>query len=92
MDAALLDQCADGATYSHKHDHARLAAQRERVWNHILDREWHTLAEISAATGDPEASVSARLRDFRKAHFGRHVITRRRVEGQRGLYEYRLAS
>ena len=38
-------------------------------------------------TGDPEASVSARLRDLRKKRFGSHIITRRYVSD--GLWQYR---
>jgi predicted transcriptional regulator len=41
--------------------------QARRVIGCMADGAWRTLAEISAATGDPEASVSARLRDMRKA-------------------------
>jgi len=82
------DQCADGATYAHAQDHGRLAAQRWRVWVAIVDGDWHTLAELGAATGDPEASVSARLRDFRKVKFGGHTIERSRIGP--GTFAYRL--
>lgn len=82
-----------GSTYDHAHDHERLGAQALRVWSVILDGTWRTLAEIHAATGghDPETSISARLRDFRKPAFGNHCIERRRRgDAERGLYEYRL--
>jgi hypothetical protein len=39
-------------------------------------------------TGFPEASISARLRDFRKEQFGKHVVERRRRS--QGQWEYRL--
>jgi hypothetical protein len=71
-------------------DHGRLAQQRVAVWNFMESGGWHTLAEISAATGAPEASVSARLRDLRKLRFGQHLVEREYVEGSRGLYQYRL--
>ena len=81
--------CADGITYSHRLDHARLSLQRQRVWDLMQDGHWHTLEEIAHATGSPEASVSARLRDLRKPRFGAHNVERRRVAG--GLHEYRVA-
>lgn len=79
----------DGATYVHERDGIRLCGQAARVWNVIRDCRWHTLTSIAEATGDGEASVSARLRDFRKDRFGRYTIQRRHVED--GLFEYRLA-
>lgn len=81
----------DGATYRVVHDRVRLGAQAQRVWDRMLDGEWRTLAELARATRDPEASVSARLRDFRKAEWGGHVVERRhRGDPSEGLYEYRL--
>jgi hypothetical protein len=79
----------DGETYEPEYDHERLGAQALRVWALIQDGEWRTLAEIEALTGDPQASISARLRDFRKRKFGQHVVERRRRETRRGLWEYR---
>jgi hypothetical protein len=53
--------------------------------------KWRTLAEIEEATADSVASISARLRDFRKEHFGAHTVNRRpRGDRIRGLYEYQL--
>lgn len=78
----------DGATYSHIRDGSRLAAQHHRVLARLRDGEWWTLRRLSQATGDPEASISARLRDLRKARFGSHIIERQYVE--RGLWRYRL--
>ena len=49
---------------------------------------WYKLHEIATQTNDPEASVSARLRDLRKAKFGGHEIERRYVGD--GLWEYRM--
>ena len=60
----------------------------DRVLAFMRDGQWHSLQVISEATGDPEASVSARLRDLRKPRFGAFLIERRYVE--RGLFEYRL--
>lgn len=78
----------DGATYDHARDGKRLHAQHNRVLAVMRDGKVHTLAELSKATGDPEASVSARLRDLRKPRFGSHNIETKYV--QRGLYTYRL--
>lgn len=74
-----------GSTYSAARDFDRLNAQQADVWAVVRDGQWHTLRGIAAATGHPEASVSARLRDFRK--MGR-VIDREYVE--RGLWKYRV--
>lgn len=81
----------DGDTYDHHRDHLRLGAQAQRVLDVIGDGQWRTLSEIATATGDPEASVSARLRDLRKPKFGGLDVARRlRDEDMPGLYEYRL--
>lgn len=78
----------DGKTYEHAKDGERLKAQLGRVSSLMADGRWRTLAEISDATGDPEGSVSARLRDLRKPKFGQHTVDRRRKS--RGLWEYRV--
>lgn len=78
----------DGATYDHARDGERLHKQHHRVLAALRGGAWWTLRELSAHTGDPEASVSARLRDLRKPRFGSHVIERQYVE--RGLFKYRL--
>jgi len=80
-----------GITYEAKHDRSRLAAQSSRVFTLMSDGAWRTLGEIAEATGDPQQSVSARLRDFRKARWGGHVVERRaRGKRSEGLFEYRL--
>jgi hypothetical protein len=55
----------------------------------MLDGRWRTLRQISDATGSPEASVSARLRDMRKPRFGLSTVERERM-GDDGLHRYRL--
>jgi hypothetical protein len=79
----------DGATYQRERDHARLFPQLLKVAEVMKDEKWHTSAEIVERTGENWASVSARLRDFRKTKFGGHVVDRRYVDG--GLHEYRLS-
>jgi hypothetical protein len=81
----------DGDTYVPELDRARLGAQAQRVLDLMNDGTWRTLGEISTATGDPEASCSARLRDLRKPMVGGHQVDRRhRGNPEHGLYEYRL--
>ena len=69
-------------------DHVRLTHQHERVFVVMRDQRWRTLKQIAREAGAPEASVSARLRDFRKAKFGAHDVERRRVT--QGTWQYRL--
>jgi hypothetical protein len=78
----------DGQTYDHARDGARLAAQHARVFEFLRYGGWHTLEAIAEATGAPQASVSARLRDLRKPQFGSHQVEREYV--RRGLFRYRL--
>ncbi len=77
-------------TYTEERDGARITKQREAVLNLMRDGQWRTLAEISAATGAPEASASARLRDLRKERFGSHTVDRTHVS--RGLWRYRIST
>lgn len=78
----------DGKTYDRLRDSARLAAQLATVRALMADGNWRTLDLIAIATGFPVPSISARLRDLRKAKFGGHKVKRRYVA--RGLWEYRL--
>lgn len=84
----------DGETFDPVPDRARLNAQHLRVYEVMRDGAWWSLAEISAKTDDPEASISARLRDFRKPKFGGHTVERRRfffaMGPPRGHWQYRL--
>ena len=85
----------DGATYTEELDQRRLTGQILRVFSLMKDAQWRTLAEIEQITGDPQASISAQLRNLRKERFGWHNVERRhrrRHRGvlQQGLFEYRL--
>lgn len=62
--------------------------QLERVFSAMSDCEWRDLSAIAELTGDPETSVSARLRDLRKDQFGALVVERRNT-GARS-HEYRV--
>lgn len=79
-----------GETYDPKQDERRLKGQALAVFTFLKSHVgWHSLADLRIATGHPEASISARLRDFRKRSFGSHTIEARRHTG--GLWVYRLA-
>jgi hypothetical protein len=84
-----LDGPRDGATFDPYLDEDRLNKQMRRVFAAMRDGKWRTLNEIAARTGDPEASISARLRDFRKPKFGSLILNRKRVGD--GLFAYQLA-
>lgn len=76
----------DGVTYEPQRDHARLSSQFLAVRDLMLDGKPRTLREIAAVVGAPEASVSARLRDMRKARFGGYEVERH-YSGE-GLFAY----
>jgi hypothetical protein len=83
----------NGSDYVRAFDVERLQAQMRRVYDAMSGGEWRTLAEISAATGDPPASVSAQLRHLRKRRFGAFIVNRRRRgEPRAGLWEYQLCA
>lgn len=72
----------------------RLGVQRQDVLDVMLDGKWHTFPEIQDAVlvlnGNlhSEASISARLRDFRKARYGGYTVNRRIRRGR--LFEYQV--
>lgn len=78
----------DGETYNADLDHARLGRQFIAVFKAMKDGAWHTLREIAETAEAPEASVSARMRDFRKEKFGGHTVERENLGD--GLFRYRL--
>jgi hypothetical protein len=81
-----------GTTYEPEFDQERLTKQLGRVHRALIGNSacWLTLGELAALTGDPEASISARLRDLRKPAFGGHLVERRARDRSAGLFEYRL--
>lgn len=86
----MTDLWFDGVTFDPEQDNERLKRQANDVWRVMIDKKWHTLREISKTTGHPEASVSARIRDFRKKRFGQHTVQRRREAFGKGTWEYLL--
>ena len=77
-----------GSDYVPARDNVRLTGQLERVFDIMWNGQWWSLRGIAAATGDPEASISAQLRHLRKDRFGGHHIEKRYVGN--GLFEYRM--
>lgn len=79
----------DGATYDPEHDEVRLKGQLWHMFQLMKDGKRRTLSEIETVTGYPQASISTRLRDFRKPRFGGHTLhLLRRGDPKRGWYEY----
>lgn len=73
------------STYVEARDGSRLRRQKDLVFRLMRDGKERTLAEIAYMTDQPEASCSARLREFRKDG---HEVARRYI--RRGLHGYRL--
>ena len=93
--SAAFDQMADfdGKTYERREDLVRLNRLLWAVYEVMQSGRWLTLEELSSRVGVPhtQTSLSARLRDFRKAKFGgNQVESRRRGDAHRGVFEYRL--
>jgi hypothetical protein len=82
-----LDGPRGGVTFNAMLDTQRLNKQAQDVFDVMADGKWHSLSEISKITGHPEASVSARLRDFRKQRFGGHRVERARIFSGWWLYQ-----
>lgn len=78
----------NGSDYDHARDALRLTDQMKRVFDALSDKQWHTLEEIAAITGDPTPSISAQIRHLRKARFGSWDIQKIHQHG--GLFSYRL--
>ena len=90
FNAAVPAARYDGQTIDDGIDHGRLRRQHALVFAAMHAGAWTTLRQVAQLTGAPEASVSARLRDFRKRKFGGHKVERRRAQAEAGTYEYRL--
>ena len=83
-----IDPHFDGDDYVHERDFNRLMPKLQKVKQYMEENDWVTLSELSNATGAPEASASAALRDLRKKKFGFRTVSRR-YQGN-GLYAYKL--
>ena len=79
-----------GDTFDEDLDGKRIESQQSRIERTMIDGEWRSLREIAALTGDPESSISARLRTFKRS--GGHYEKRRRAGMERrGVWEYKFA-
>ena len=79
----------DGETYVPARDFIRLNGQMRRVYDVMKDGEWHSLQQLIERCGGTAASMSARLRDFRKRKYGARVVDRRHVSEGFFLYRFR---
>jgi len=90
------DSDRHGRTFDRELDGKRLNGQALRVYEAMIDGVYRTLREIHDITGDPEASISSRLRDFDKPEMSQLNIykdSRRRAGMEkRGVWEYALLS
>jgi len=84
----------DGDTYDRTQDKDRLWTQLEAIRDlSLTDERWYTLSQIKGILKHgyrltaTEASISARLRDLRKAKFGSFQVDRRRAGA---LFSYRV--
>jgi len=91
---AQADLFFDGSTFDPDTDSERLGKQlarvRELTTKGLGADLWWTLDQLQNATGFPQASISARLRDLRKPRFGEHTVERRRCAEGAGTWEYRV--
>lgn len=86
----IIEPLFDGETADAELDGPRLNKQLQAVRALMSDEQWRTLADISAAIGAPEASVSARLRDLRKSRFGCLTVNSRRQRQSAGTWAYQV--
>lgn len=85
------DMHFNGAVYEPCFDEVRLTKQHQIIKELMLDGKWRSLREISYITGFPECSISAQLRNFRKARFGSYLVDKRRIGNPRsGYWQYCL--
>lgn len=94
MNPLSLTKAFDGATATTA-DTPRLNGQLQAVYDTMSDGQWYSIENLSQkvaqATKKPvsQTSISARIRDLRKAKFGGYNVERQKVSD--GLYEYRIA-
>ncbi len=80
-----------GDSFDKSFDGERLLTQASKVFQLMKDAQWRTLHEIADVVHAPVQSIGSRLRGFRTAKFGKHVVNRRRRgDPCKGLFEYQL--
>lgn len=77
----------DGETFEKPKDGKRLRSQLETVHAIMKSGRWYSLRLLENITGYSSASISARIRDLRKAKFGGATVERARIDG---TFQYRL--
>lgn len=82
----------DDGTFDGESQPDRVArmGQMDRLYEVMKSGEWFSLAQLSAATRDPEASCSANFRSFRKEKHGSFQMDREKVSGR--SYRYRMGA
>jgi hypothetical protein len=78
----------DGETFDRARDLDRLDNAMGRIYTHMKDRGWYTLAELAEAGDCSEAGAAARVRDLRKKKFGGFIVDHMNCGG--GLWKYRF--
>ena len=82
-----------GSDYDEALDGPRLTGQILRIREAIEGAGYLTLEEIQQRTRDPQASISAQLRNLRKDSNGGHTVDkRRRGKPGAGCWEYRFTA
>lgn len=71
-------------------DRSLRSRQITAVYNLMRDHKWRTLEDISDTLQQPIQSVSARLRDLRKAKFGGYVVEREVYTYKPLVFVYRV--
>lgn len=81
-----------GADYDPAQDYTRLSTHLEKIRALMLDGAWRTPGEVAdGAKLPPTSDITKQLRHLRYPEHGQHrVERRRRGDGRRGLYEYRV--
>ena len=85
---SIYKEMFNGSDYIPKRDNERLNGQIKRIHALMIDGLPRTLSQIASVTGDPEASVSAQLRNLKKERFGGYRLEKD-YKGN-GLFAYRL--
>ena len=85
---SIYKEMFNGSDYMPKRDNERLKGQIKRIHALMLAGLPRTLSQIASVTGDPEASVSAQLRNLKKERFGGYRLEKD-YKGN-GLFAYRL--
>jgi hypothetical protein len=71
--------------YQTQADEIRLTGQLLRVYNAMKDGAWLAVHNVAQVLREPETSVSAQIRNLRKAKHGGHIVERKR-EGNLSFY------